>query len=158
MGTTVKTIYDAQIATLKSLFPQLNERVQIYDGRFEVSDIDEVTISPPEMFVTNLGGSTTSPSFNIVDHDDSWVVIIAAKQTGLADNENETAPHLATELCLSLQRQLWGLDVEVIGMPENIKSVPVNQNRDGIFLWAVTWDQTFRTGTGSGIGIDLGNS
>lgn len=155
MALSVKQIMDAQIATWKSLFSQLYN-VRPYDGRFEAGDIDQVTLDPPELFITYNGGPTYTHTKKVVDHDGSWLVVIAAKQSGLTSNENETAPWFAVEIPLALQRQTWGLDSGDIGFPAAISGAPIAQRTDGIILWGISFDQAFRTGTGDGDGLPLG--
>lgn len=148
MGTSVKAIFDAQKAAFRVRFPDVAQvrNIRTYDGRFEERDLKDASVDPPEIFLSNLGGPAKDKGGGAVDHYDSWVIIIAARQTDMETDETKTAPYLATETCLLLSNQRWGIDGNLIELPVNINSVPVAHRSDGLILWAITYDQPFRTG------------
>ena len=133
---------------LKARFNEL-KTCEVHPGRFNLEELKRLSAKTPALLISSLG--TVKPENTGTEQSDSTKQLAAYFVTKNAPNmEADVAcRNLVDALELYLEGQLprWGLSD--IGEPKAIRSDNLYSSKvdkQGVMLWAVTWQQRIRMG------------
>lgn len=141
--TTLNQIQDAIVSTIKSGLTDL-KTVEPHGGRFDAGEIKRVSARAPAAFVSILNTRQAGRS----DSDVVTIGLFVSAKDLPGNHRGAQAGALVSALLALVKNNRWGLD-DAEGIPQGVNSrnlYGTNVDRQGIALWAITWQQQFEIG------------